>query len=294
MGEEYHYSGENESLDIRNSLICNNTTDRYPTIQISNSKPTFNNVTISNNRTYYAEQGTFGITSSHQIKFLNSIVQANKSKSGNILFNFNNLDGNDTLSIEYSNIDTNYGSWNNEIANLDKLFWTEGNICTDPLFTNPESGDFTLSANSPCIDAGNPDEENNDVYDPYHPYQALWPSQGTLRNDMGAYGGGRKNYINTNTILPDDFNSIQNYPNPFNPETTIEFNISNQDRVVITIYNVLGQKIRNLFDMEVLPGKYKVDWNGINNSGARVGSGIYFYQIKTKAMVKTKKMVLVN
>ena len=75
-----------------------------------------------------------------------------------------------------------------------KVFWEEGNLSIDPRFSDPDNGDLTLKEDSPCIDAGNPEEIFNDIEDSFNPGFALWPAMGTLRNDMGAYGGGTYDY----------------------------------------------------------------------------------------------------
>jgi flagellar hook assembly protein FlgD len=103
--------------------------------------------------------------------------------------------------------------------------------------------------------------------------------------------------------LPQNFQLKQNYPNPFNPSTTIPFHISckSQDasrkspiHTTLSIYNILGQKVRTLVDEEKLPGEYQVIWDGKDNSGKEVSSGIYFYQLKTGNYKETKRMLLVK
>jgi len=101
--------------------------------------------------------------------------------------------------------------------------------------------------------------------------------------------------------LPNSFELSQNFPNPFNPATTISFTVYGSQFIVhspihttLTIYNLLGQKVRTLVDKERLPGNYKVIWDGRDNSGEEVASGIYFYQLKTKDYTETKKMVLLR
>lgn len=104
-----------------------------------------------------------------------------------------------------------------------------------------------------------------------------------------------------NAGLPKSFELSQNYPNPFNPITTIPFQAGSSEQVAgrpihttLKIYNILGQKVRTLVDEEKAPGNYKVIWDGKDNSGREVTSGIYFYQLKTKDYTNTKKMVLLR
>ncbi len=73
---------------------------------------------------------------------------------------------------------------------------------------------------------------------------------------------------------------MQNYPNPFNPTTRIEYRVSNAARVVLKIYNILGQEIRTLVDALQEPGVYSIEWNGKDNRGAEVAGGVYFYRLE--------------
>ena len=99
--------------------------------------------------------------------------------------------------------------------------------------------------------------------------------------------------------LPDHFELAQNYPNPFNPTTEISYSVAatpgtGPARTNLTIFNVLGQKVRTLVDRVQSAGTYTVEWNGTSDSGAKVSSGIYFYRITSGDFVDTKKMALLK
>lgn len=94
--------------------------------------------------------------------------------------------------------------------------------------------------------------------------------------------------------LPEAFSLSQNYPNPFNPETYIEFTLPTISLVSLKIYNIRGQLVRTLLDSEIEPGVHKVRWDGTKENGEKVGSGVYFYQLKTKGFSQTKKMIFLK
>jgi len=94
--------------------------------------------------------------------------------------------------------------------------------------------------------------------------------------------------------IPLTFSLYQNYPNPFNPNTAIRYQLPRTERVEITIYNTLGQKIRTLVKKLQLPGTYQVVWDGKDDKGNPVASGVYMYQIKAGDFVKARKMVLMR
>jgi hypothetical protein len=83
-----------------------------------------------------------------------------------------------------------------------------------------------------------------------------------------------------------------NYPNPFNPTTTITYQIPQAGRVSLKIYNMLGQIVRALVDAEVAAGLHATVWDGKNNRGESVASGVYIYRLEAGEIVKTKKMLL--
>lgn len=94
--------------------------------------------------------------------------------------------------------------------------------------------------------------------------------------------------------LPKEFDIRQNYPNPFNPTTVIQYALPKTSFVKITIYNVLGQRVRNLVDEEQGPGYKKIHWDGRDDAGVEVSSGVYFYRIKAGDFVECKKMTLLK
>jgi hypothetical protein len=93
---------------------------------------------------------------------------------------------------------------------------------------------------------------------------------------------------------PDSYNLEQNYPNPFNPSTTISYSVVKPDNVSIKIYDVLGREVKTVVNEFKENGYYQVQWNGENNFGYKVNSGIYFYRIESGLFVDTKKMILLK
>jgi hypothetical protein len=96
------------------------------------------------------------------------------------------------------------------------------------------------------------------------------------------------------TNLPDVFSVVQNYPNPFNPETTIEYNVPSRTQVTIEIFNVLGQKVRTLVNEMKSAGSYSTEWDGVDDAGKPVSTGVYLYRYSAGDVVRTKKMMLLK
>jgi hypothetical protein len=86
----------------------------------------------------------------------------------------------------------------------------------------------------------------------------------------------------------------ENYPNPFNPETTISFSIAQNEFVAVKIYNIKGQNVKTLLRENLTKGNHKVVWNGLDNKGNQVNSGIYFYRLEAGDFTTTKKMTLIK
>ncbi len=94
--------------------------------------------------------------------------------------------------------------------------------------------------------------------------------------------------------VPAEFKMSQNYPNPFNPSTKIMYQLPGKGHVQLEIYNALGKRVKTLVSREEEGGFYTVDWNGKNDNGYNLPSGIYIYRITSGSFVSVKKMTLIK
>ncbi|MCX6171973.1 MAG: T9SS type A sorting domain-containing protein, partial [Flavobacterium sp.] len=113
-----------------------------------------------------------------------------------------------------------------------------------------------------------------------------------------SYFIGASNCYNLSTnpsmIWNANYNDEIVYPNPFSRETTIEFSLNETEKVSISVYNELGQLIKTLvMENSVNPGKFKVVWDGTDNSGSEAANGIYLYSISNQnKVIKSGKIIL--
>ena len=96
-------------------------------------------------------------------------------------------------------------------------------------------------------------------------------------------------------ITPADYKLEQNYPNPFNPSTTIQFYLPVKKQISLVIYNSSGQKVKTLVNNQVFnKGRYVQEWDGTNDNGKQVASGMYIYKLKFGNFSKSRRMLLVK
>ncbi|MCX6175742.1 MAG: T9SS type A sorting domain-containing protein [Ignavibacteriales bacterium] len=100
--------------------------------------------------------------------------------------------------------------------------------------------------------------------------------------------------VEENSKLPTEFSLLQNYPNPFNPETQISYKLSAGGFISLSVYDLLGREIKTLVSKEQPAGYYSVSWNGKNEFGNAVPSGVYMYSLKTSNFYESKKMILMK
>ena len=143
----------------------------------------------------------------------------------------------------------------------------ENNSEDDPMFTDPENGDFTLQLGSPALTMAS---DGGAIGDP------RWVSGGTGIND-------------SQTSSPVDFKLSQNYPNPFNPTTHIAYTLAEKNHTTLTVHNTLGQIVATLVDQQMESGSHEVTFNA-----AGLPSGVYFYQIKSGLHTSVRKMILMQ
>ena len=94
--------------------------------------------------------------------------------------------------------------------------------------------------------------------------------------------------------LPTEFALEQNYPNPFNPVTAINYQLPSVSDVKLKIYNTLGQLVKTLVSQKQSAGNYAVQWDGTNDLGERVASGIYIYRLQAGDFIQSRKMILMK
>jgi flagellar hook assembly protein FlgD len=121
---------------------------------------------------------------------------------------------------------------------------------------------------------------------------------------VGTFGGlsryiydtvpGKGTFVQETDILPEEIEIISNYPNPFNPETTIEYSLAKAGFVNLDIYNITGQKVRTLGSRPMTPGTHAAIWDGTNDSGHAVSSGVYIARIVMGEKVAARSMMLVK
>lgn len=109
---------------------------------------------------------------------------------------------------------------------------------------------------------------------------------GSQRTEVVASAGG--------DVLPKGFRLSQNVPNPFNAETGIGFELPGEAEVRLEIYDPLGRRVRRLVDGSYGGGVHLVKWDGRDEAGLEVGSGIYFYRLSAEGLVQVRRMVLLH
>ena len=131
------------------------------------------------------------------------------------------------------------------------------------------------------------------VYDDFSMEDELLVESGNVSFNIPITFGAEVS-VDENAVTPMEFALEQNYPNPFNPETNISFAVAENSNVNISIFNLVGQKIVTLVNQTMDAGVYDVKWNGTNERGALLPTGMYFYEMRTPGYHSVKKLVLVK
>jgi hypothetical protein len=207
---------------------------------------------------------------------------------------------------------TGYESWvaKPEIAIAVSNDW--GMTWTDPIFmnANPASENYVpeLEGMIPCFAyPGDVIEDDGDGYGIFHLFFLDDNDYGSNHSQThGLNNGSTFEYAAVRIFFgegPGDTDTaelvsvplkVKNYPNPFNPTTNVMFEIQTAGEVNIDIYNVKGQKIRSLVSGNYDAGIHTVTWNGTNDKGSEVPSGIYFYKTQSGKFTTSKKMILMK
>ncbi|MDD4308983.1 MAG: T9SS type A sorting domain-containing protein [Candidatus Cloacimonetes bacterium] len=280
------------SIKINNCLFDNIRTNNDRAIFLgsnNNSSLEVNNCTFYDNYGSVAVVGLIGNVSMRNNVFYNP--DANKEI---VMYNPSAQQPACNLNVDYSYIRGGTANIQNT-SFINTLAYGEHNISEGSLFASTTAGSadyLRLADASPCIDAGTPDVNALELL----PFDLagnwrVWDG----RIDMGCYEYGSVPWVdNDDPFIPavENVISATNYPNPFNPSTTIDFSLPVAGIATLEIYNLKGQKVRQLLNSPLPSGSHKAVWDGINDFGQPVSSGIYFYRVNCNKQAFTGKMIL--
>ena len=269
------YLLENDTLDFYNNIVYNNSSNggaislgKGGTINIENS-------IISGNSSPYLFLASRGDEPTY-VNVSHSLIQGGTDPS--IL----HIAGPEPYGVEF--------------------IWGEGIIDDIPQFLGGDEYDplyYQLTELSPCIDTGTPDTTGFFLppWDLLH-NERVWDGDGDgiAIIDMGCYEFGAPPVVGIEDPIIEiiDEINLSNYPNPFNPETKIIFNLPEEGNIKLEIYNIKGQKVKTLLDCYMSPGHSEMIWNGKDDNGKPVGSGVYFYKLLTPSKSYVKKCMLLK
>jgi choice-of-anchor B domain-containing protein len=160
------------------------------------------------------------------------------------------------------------------------------------LSLNPKTGNI-IAGNSDLITArfDSEDLEINRLYRGYIVVYSNDPKE-PVSSIPVILNTGKPINVEIENEVPQGFSLKQNYPNPFNPSTIIPFSINKSGNAVLKIYNIIGQEIITLLNENLSTGSYEIKWNGTDNNGTDVSSGVYFYTLEQSDKKVTRKLIL--
>ena len=251
----------------------------------------YSNLTIINstivNNLFNDDSGTCSLQmgSGANTVIINSIIW-NENSPTIKMFSFG-----EEVSLVVTNSDIKDGETGIIVDDDCFVYWLGGNISENPEFIDNENQDYHLSENSPCIDAGTDYFVWNDLM-----FEMSADEYYGTAPDMGVYE--YQSVHIQNEELEIRAYKLSNYPNPFHSSTTISFSITaeNTENAEINIYNIKGQKIKTFKNLQIDKSpNQQIVWDGKDESGHNVCSGMYFYKLSSgDSFSQTKKMILMK
>ena len=256
---------ENSTSIVGNIVATGCTADRDGAgIFISGSQVTLFTLTLVGNSTPWGGGG-IALKNASAVVITRALITANSAGGGGAIYC---RDAGNTLHITcsdaFANTPSNYG-------NCPDPTGTEGNISADPLFCDAAGGDYTLAGPSPCL------PWNNDC-----------------GVQMGVFGMGCET-TPVGETTPAAFAFAAPQPNPFNPKTTLRYALPRPAAVDLAVFDVNGRRVTRLLAGEQMPaGNHAVEWNGRDEAGRALPSGVYFARFAAGSFMEERKLVLLR
>ena len=207
-----------------------------------------------------------------------------------------------------------YGSWDYweligtsicQVGDLVEIFYTGagGNGAWNiGLATSSDGDNFTKYSGNPIFTSGASNTWDEDVvaypaviYDPNLSSYRIWYSGGDANHVQIGYATATTTSIEDKEhVLIETYILNQNYPNPFNPITSIQYSLPEAEQVKVTIFDIQGQEVARLQDGSSPQGNYEVQWNGRDQFGYLVATGVYFCRLEAGSYEKTIKMLMIK
>ena len=284
---------------VRNNLIYSNVADEEgggADMEL-NCQPTFINNTITGNYALFG--GGIDVELNTSPAFRNDIIWGNTAfVDGNQIHLFSEDSDPDFYYCDLQGGRDSIGTWDGGYEYTYNGTY-ENNMNLNPDFIDTENYNFLLKAESPCVDAGDPDEQYNDIEDTDNPGYALWPSMGTVRNDMGSFGGPYAYYYyyiltgihnpaatsvtNRACIL------FQNVPNPARDITTISYRLPVSGHTLLSVYDMQGKEIVRLVNRYQARGLHSIRFD---IQKYNLPPGIYLCRLQTGNSYDTGKLII--
>jgi len=206
--------------------------------------------------------------------------------------------GTNEHSQVYNNVArTITSNWNKTLF-PDTLAVGENNRDSVLSLTDTLNYDFRPMPNLPLVDAGRllPGYNDNFIGDApdlgaYEAGGILW-RPGVTWAEADIITGIRE--LQGRTAVPEGFVLLPNYPNPFNPVTTVQYQLPREADVKVTVYDVLGRRVKTLVKETQPAGDYRMQWNGNNNAGQAVAAGVYLLVFQADRTQRVHKMLLLK
>ncbi len=314
-----------DSVIVSNSIFNGNTSYAPGNVNaynfVGDSLAIFENNLVINNMSYNAQpigyvrsaKGTSIVRNNtfvnNYISFQDQLVQfavrgGDAQIYNNIFYNPYSMYDSSELIVYLSNPNDAAVLYNNLIRGgessvvciqedfADLIVFEDTNIDVLPEFVGGDSTSaeyYYLTETSPCVDAGSVTGSNFPLLD-------LAGNTRTYGStvDMGCYEWQPVGNFNQDLDFRDTKVIAYNYPNPFNPTTTISYSLPEEGNVCIEVYNIKGQKVKQLINEHKESGHHTIKWNGTDENNKNVGSGVYFYKIKTKKSSLINKMIMLK